>query len=110
MAEDGRDAHVVRRVGAPRSPRRSSVFDQAPAQQRSMRMGLPYGLVPVDLPADVVVALWRSKIAEQERAGEAERIERLLHEVWCPRGGEHVFVRYEPLRTDKPSWTRLRAP
>ena len=72
-----------------------------------MRMGLPYGLVPVDLPADVVVALWRSKIAEQERAGEAERIERLLHEVWCPRGGEHVFVRYEPLRTDKPSWTRL---
>jgi len=40
-------------AGAP-SPRAS------PVQERSMRMGRANGLVPVDLPADVVVALGRS--------------------------------------------------
>jgi hypothetical protein len=36
-----------------------------------MRMGPTIGLVPVDLPVDVVVVL-----EQEERAGEAERIER----------------------------------
>jgi hypothetical protein len=40
-----------------------------------MRMGLAGGLVPVDLPVDVIVVL-----EQKERAGETERTECALRE------------------------------
>jgi hypothetical protein len=53
------------------------------------------GLVLADLPVDLVVVL-----EQQERAGHAYSTERALRKLVSWRGGEHVFVSYEAVRTD----------
>jgi hypothetical protein len=53
-------------------------------------------LVPVDLPVDMMVVL-----EQEERAYEAEGTERALGDGTVGRVGEHVFVRYDRLRTDR---------
>ncbi len=52
---------------------RAAPVHGSPAQRRSMRVGRRLGLVPVDLPVDVVVVL-----EQEDRAGQPERIERPL--------------------------------
>jgi len=52
-----------------------------------MRMILRLWLVPVDLPVDVVVVL-----EQQERAGQAQGVERALRELGGCLVGEHLFV------------------
>ena len=64
---DGRQAELRRRSRLASSP-----ANKPPTQRRSMRMRrLTRWLVPVDLPVDGIVVLER-----EERAGEAQRIER----------------------------------
>jgi len=52
-----------------------------------MRMILRLRLVPVDLPVDVAVVL-----EQQERAGQAQGVERALRELGGRLGCEHLFV------------------
>jgi len=61
-------------LGRRRLPARAA-FTRVPAQRRSMRVGRLGRLVRVDLPVDVVVVL-----EQQERASQAEGIERALGE------------------------------
>jgi len=67
----------------------------ARVQRRSVRMCGRRRLVLVGLPAELMVVL-----EQQERAGEAESTERALPGRRCSLVGEHVFVRYEPFRTE----------
>jgi hypothetical protein len=59
---------VSRRLWLPWAPLR-----KPPAERRSMHVKDRTRLVPIDLPVDVVVVL-----EQQERAGQAKRIERAL--------------------------------
>jgi hypothetical protein len=72
--------------GRARLPR--ATFDEPPAQRRPVRVGRPLGLVPVDLPVDLVVVL-----EQQERAGQPKRTEGAPRECLGSSAWEHLFVR-----------------